>query len=209
MRPSAPGIGIVEDHSSISELPGGGLVRCHGVLTPGNVGNILSETSCSSLVDRTEISNDPLEKKTETCGRLVPHIKAKILSKDNATRILPWGQHGELLIASFSLIKGYYKQPGKTNEVLVTDSYPEQWLRTGDEATIDQDGYAPSRVASKTSLSTAARTSTRLRSSSAWPSCGAPPRPVSSGCPTRSTARSLPLSCEDHHPQVPSTTKRS
>lgn len=50
---------------------------------------------------------------------------------------LQLAEDGELLIRSDTLFAGYYKDPEATAEVLSDDG----WLRTGDIATIDEDGY--------------------------------------------------------------------
>ena len=46
-------------------------------------------------------------------------------------------EDGELLIRSDTVFQGYYKEPEATAEVLS----PDGWLRTGDIATIDGDGF--------------------------------------------------------------------
>ena len=43
----------------------------------------------------------------------------------------------EILMKSFAMMTGYYKDPEKTNEVLSQDG----WLRSGDRGTIDDKGY--------------------------------------------------------------------
>ena len=46
-------------------------------------------------------------------------------------------EDGELLIRSDTVFQGYYKEPEATAEVLVGDG----WLRSGDIASIDEDGF--------------------------------------------------------------------
>ena len=50
---------------------------------------------------------------------------------------MPLGQPGELLVRSFSVMKGYYKMPDKTAEAIDADG----WLHSGDLATMDAHGY--------------------------------------------------------------------
>ena len=44
---------------------------------------------------------------------------------------------GEVLMKSFAMMTGYYKDPEKTHEVLSKDG----WLRSGDKGTMDDKGY--------------------------------------------------------------------
>jgi long-chain acyl-CoA synthetase len=69
----------------------------------------------------------------------MPHAKAKII--DTQGHIVPVGQRGELCIAGYQLTKGYWNNPEKTAEALVTDSDGVTWLKTGDEAIFDEQGY--------------------------------------------------------------------
>jgi long-chain acyl-CoA synthetase len=69
----------------------------------------------------------------------MPHAKAKII--DAQGHIVPVAQRGELCIAGYQLTKGYWNNPEKTAETLVTDSDGVTWLKTGDEAIFDEEGY--------------------------------------------------------------------
>jgi long-chain acyl-CoA synthetase len=60
-----------------------------------------------------------------TVGRPLPGTEAKL------------AEDGELLIRSETIFQGYYKDPEATAEVLGADG----WLRTGDIAEIDADGF--------------------------------------------------------------------
>jgi len=48
-----------------------------------------------------------------------------------------FGERGELLTRGFLVMKGYYKMPDKTAEVIDADG----WLYTGDLATMNAQGY--------------------------------------------------------------------
>lgn len=69
----------------------------------------------------------------------MPHAKAKVVDRHGQT--VPIGVRGELWMAGYQLCRGYWENPEKTAEVLVRDERGELWLRTGDEAVIDVDGY--------------------------------------------------------------------
>jgi long-chain acyl-CoA synthetase len=60
-----------------------------------------------------------------TVGRALPGFELKL------------AEDGELLIRSPTVFQGYYKDPEATAEVLT----PDGWLRTGDIAEIDEDGF--------------------------------------------------------------------
>ncbi len=70
-------------------------------------------------------ANAPGENKVGTCGKPFAHTQVVI------------DRHGELLARGASIMKGYHNNQRATDEVL--DS--EGWLRTGDLATMDSDGY--------------------------------------------------------------------
>ncbi|KAJ3545117.1 hypothetical protein NM208_g2673 [Fusarium decemcellulare] len=96
----------------------------------------MTETSPASFMTET---TDGLEQKLETVGKVLPHVAAKVVDADN--RILPIGARGELCISGYLLQKGYFKNPEKTAEVMIRDEDGVLWMHTGDEASIDEQGY--------------------------------------------------------------------
>lgn len=82
---------------------------------------------------------DTVEQKLETVGRVFPHVSAKVVDSEN--RIVPRGARGELCVSGWLLQKGYYKNPEKTSEVMIRDKEGVLWMHTGDEATLDDEGY--------------------------------------------------------------------
>ncbi len=60
-----------------------------------------------------------------TVGKALPRFEVKL------------AEDGELLIRSETVFQGYFKDPEATAEVLDADG----WLKTGDIASIDEDGY--------------------------------------------------------------------
>ncbi|KAJ4252789.1 hypothetical protein NW762_010695 [Fusarium torreyae] len=96
----------------------------------------MTETSPASFMTET---TDTLEQKLETVGRVLPHVKAKVVDGDH--RILPVGARGELCVSGYLLQRGYFKNPDKTAEVMIRDENGVLWMHTGDEAVIDEHGY--------------------------------------------------------------------
>jgi fatty-acyl-CoA synthase len=80
--------------------------------------------------------NDTLENRTQTVGRVLPDMDVRII--DPATgKDLPTGTPGELCVRGYNVMLGYYNNPEATRAAI--DEHG--WLRTGDQATIDADGY--------------------------------------------------------------------
>lgn len=96
----------------------------------------MTETSPVAFQSSTE---DPLEKRVETVGRVQPHVKAKII--DNEGNIVPVNTPGEVLIAGYNLHKGYWGDEEHTKAALSTDKDATVWLHTGDEGVLDEEGY--------------------------------------------------------------------
>ncbi|KAJ5586640.1 hypothetical protein N7450_006427 [Penicillium hetheringtonii] len=84
-------------------------------------------------------TTDSIHTRLTTVGKVLPHARAKII--DAKGNIVPVGQRGELCIAGYQLTKGYWHNPEKTAETLVTDAEGITWLKTGDEASFNEHGY--------------------------------------------------------------------
>jgi fatty-acyl-CoA synthase len=93
----------------------------------------MTETSPVSLQSTTD---DPLEKRVSTVGRVHPHIELKII--DPATgAIVPRGMSGELCTRGYSVMLGYWNNPSATRTAIDA----ARWMHTGDLATMDEEGY--------------------------------------------------------------------
>jgi len=79
---------------------------------------------------------DNVELRTQTVGVALPDVEVKIV--DPAT-----GEHceagvaGELCCRGYNVMRGYYNNPTATAHAIDSDG----WLHTGDQATMDVDGY--------------------------------------------------------------------
>lgn len=92
----------------------------------------MTETSPVSFQSCNE---DSLERRVSTIGRVQPHLECKIIDLDGRT--VPRGVPGELCTRGYSVMIGYWDEPGKTDEAIDV----EGWMHTGDLATIDDEGY--------------------------------------------------------------------
>jgi acyl-CoA synthetase (AMP-forming)/AMP-acid ligase II len=82
---------------------------------------------------------DSIARRLTTVGTLMPHASAKVI--DRQGRIVPVGVRGELCIAGYQLMAGYWDNPDRTIECMIADDNGTLWLHTGDEAVIDNEGY--------------------------------------------------------------------
>ena len=78
--------------------------------------------------------NDPVDVRVSTVGRIQPHCEVKIVEDDGSTCAV--GQTGELWTKGYLVMKGYW------NDTEATQSSIENgWMKTGDLATIDNEGF--------------------------------------------------------------------
>jgi fatty-acyl-CoA synthase len=77
-----------------------------------------------------------MDERTQTVGRVMPEIEVRIV--DPATGAdLPVGERGELWARGYVVMKGYYNMPEQTAAAITADG----WLRSGDQASIDEQGW--------------------------------------------------------------------
>ena len=107
------------------------------VISEMNMGEVtiaygMTETSPVSFQSATD---DPLEKRVATVGRIHPHVQVKII--DERGVVVPRGTSGELCTRGYSVMLGYWGDKAQTDESIDADG----WLHTGDLAVIDDEGY--------------------------------------------------------------------
>ena len=76
------------------------------------------------------------DRRSGTVGVPFPSTDAMVISLQTGREVPP-GEEGELLVRGPQVMKGYFENPAET--ALVLDE--EGWLRTGDIAVRDEDGY--------------------------------------------------------------------
>ena len=74
--------------------------------------------------------------KLGSIGQPVPGTDVKLLDKEDPAKPAPGGEPGELVFSGPQVMRGYWGRPEADAEVFVGD-----YLRTGDVATIDEDGF--------------------------------------------------------------------
>ena len=91
----------------------------------------MTETSPVSFQSATD---DPLDKRVATVGRVLPHLEVKVVDIDGS--VVPVGEKGELCTKGYSVMQGYWNDPARTAEAI-----RDGWMHTGDLGVIDAEGY--------------------------------------------------------------------
>ena len=84
------------------------------------------------------VSCNPYEglNKAGTIGQPAPGTLVKLVDKEDPSKPVPDGEPGELIFSGPQVMQGYWEKPEQNEEVFV-----DGFLRTGDVAQIDEDGY--------------------------------------------------------------------
>jgi fatty-acyl-CoA synthase len=77
-----------------------------------------------------------VEHRSQTVGKVLPELEVKIIDPSSGDERAV-GERGELCCRGYNVMKGYYNNPDATRAAIDADN----WLHTGDEASIDADGY--------------------------------------------------------------------
>jgi fatty-acyl-CoA synthase len=93
----------------------------------------MTETSPVSTQSATD---DPVDKRVGTVGRVHPHVEVKIVSPETG-QIVARGEPGELCTRGYSVMLGYWNDPERTAEAIDRGRF----MHTGDLAVMDDDGY--------------------------------------------------------------------
>jgi long-subunit acyl-CoA synthetase (AMP-forming) len=93
----------------------------------------MTETSPVSCQTR---SDDDLDRRTATIGRVHPHVEIKIVDPVTGETV-ERGETGEFCTRGYSVMLGYWDDPEKTAEAVDADG----WMHTGDVVEVDADGF--------------------------------------------------------------------
>lgn len=80
------------------------------------------------------------EDRVGTIGQPIPATRIRLLDKEDPTRDAPAGQPGELAIQGPQVMRGYWRRP-EAAAAAFAERADGQWLRTGDVAVLDDQGY--------------------------------------------------------------------
>ena len=88
------------------------------------------------------VSTNPYEglRKPGTIGQPIPATQVMLMDKEDPTQLAPDGEPGELVIRGPQVMQGYWNR-ATTDASTFAEHNGDHWLRTGDVATIDDDGY--------------------------------------------------------------------
>jgi len=113
----------LEVQKKFDMITGGHLVEGYGLTEASPV------THCNPLGDGALV-------KSGSIGIPLQDTDAKIVDSETGTKEMPLEESGELAIKGPQVMKGYWKQPDETANVM-----RDGWLLTGDIARMDEDGY--------------------------------------------------------------------
>jgi fatty-acyl-CoA synthase len=101
--------------------------QLYGMAEIASIGTILrKEDHVAALVDRPEL--------LASCGQPSYAVDVRVIGEDG-NDVAP-GERGEVVFAGPHVMKGYYRDPERTDEVLI-----DGWMHSGDVAEVDDDGY--------------------------------------------------------------------
>jgi len=92
-------------------------------------------TEASPGITQT-MRHDSIEARTQTVGKVLPEMEVRIVNPATGEEV-PIGEPGELTVRGSNVMLGYYKNEEATRKAIDRDG----WLHSGDQATIDANGY--------------------------------------------------------------------
>jgi len=103
--------------------------------------NMAEVSICYGMTETSPVStqtrmDDDLERRTETVGRVMPHLEVKLVDPVTGLPVRR-GEPGELCTRGYSVMLGYWEEPDKTAETIDAGG----WMHTGDLAVMREDGY--------------------------------------------------------------------
>jgi len=134
-RAEETGVSLAGTHIAIS----GAMALDHGLVVPFEEasGGYLVEgyglSECSPVLMANPVAE---HRRPGTVGLPLPGTECIVVDPEDPSRVLGAGEAGELLVRGPQVFSGYYGKPEETDAV-----FHEDWFRTGDVVTIDEDGF--------------------------------------------------------------------
>ncbi|KAL4886422.1 acetyl-CoA synthetase-like protein [Aspergillus karnatakaensis] len=127
-----------------SPIPPALRLQLHEKMNLSGLTNCYGLTESSPIVVQTAV-RDGLDTKLKSVGRVLPHTGIRITARDDPRRTLRRGQKGEMQISGYAVMQGYWESKDETDKVFVPvkgkkNAEPTVWLRTGDEALMEEHG---------------------------------------------------------------------
>ncbi|KAH8110335.1 acetyl-CoA synthetase-like protein [Phellopilus nigrolimitatus] len=108
--------------------------------------NLAELTNAYGMTETSPVSfqstpDDPVIKRTQTVGKVQPHVKAKLIDSDG--KVVPVGTPGEICVSGYLVQKGYWQDDKQTKSVMRRhpDDPETLWMHTGDIGILDEEGY--------------------------------------------------------------------
>ncbi len=122
-----------------SPMPEPVIVKAMEILPNCTFYHAYGQTECAPLLTfsgpETHVFEGPLAYKFKSCGQAVPGVELKI-ADENGNEVNS-GEVGEIYARGPNIMLGYWRQEGLTKKAISEDG----WMRTGDGAKMDKDGY--------------------------------------------------------------------
>jgi fatty-acyl-CoA synthase len=100
------------------------------------IGQVYGMTENTALLTSSMFTGDKNQtRRHSSLGFPLQRLEIKVA--DQQGNPVPIGQQGEICARGFPIMVGYYGDRQKTSEAIT----PSNWLRTGDEGKMDEDGY--------------------------------------------------------------------
>jgi acyl-CoA synthetase (AMP-forming)/AMP-acid ligase II len=91
-------------------------------------------TEATAMVANSAPGDDP-DMAAQWSGQIIPGVEVRVV--DNAGRVVPPGEEGEILVRGFNIMKGYLDDPVATEQAVDR----EGWLHTGDIGFVNEQQY--------------------------------------------------------------------
>jgi fatty-acyl-CoA synthase len=97
--------------------------------------SVYGQTESSPGITQSTVDT-PFELRVSTVGRAYPNVEARVVDPETGEEVPP-NTVGEIVTRGYHVMKGYYKMPEATAQVIDKDG----WLHTGDLGVKDEQGY--------------------------------------------------------------------